>query len=198
MTDPRLPAPRAERAEPRPERGLSSAGGLRVLAVAAADRPAVPAPGDLEQGLRLLGLVGILDPPRRAAAGTIAACQAAGITPVLITGDHPATARAIAVALGTTQLAVALGSRARPGSLANPMLPAAVGGALALQFAALYLPLLQELLHTQPLTGLDLLVVFVLSTLGYTAIRVDRVLFRRKRPPAAAGAASGGAQDSHS
>ena len=43
-------------------------------------------------------------------------------------------------ALGTTQLAVALGSRARPGILANPMLLAAVAGALALQFAGLYLP----------------------------------------------------------
>ena len=41
-----------------------------------------------------------LDPPRPAAAATIAACQAAGITPVLITGDHPATARAIAAELG--------------------------------------------------------------------------------------------------
>ena len=56
-------------------------------------------------------------------------------------------------ALGTTQLAVALGSRARPGTLANPMLPAAVAAALALQFAGLYLPFLRELLHTQPLTG---------------------------------------------
>jgi Cation transporter/ATPase, N-terminus len=41
-------------------------------------------------------------------------------------------------ALGTTQLAVALGSRARPGTLANPMLPAAVAAALALQFAGLF------------------------------------------------------------
>jgi Ca2+-transporting ATPase len=85
-------------------------------------------------------------------------------------------------ALGTTQLAVALGSRARPGTLANPMLPAAVAGALALQFAGLYLPFLQELLHTQPLTALDLAVVFAASTLGYAAVRLDRILFRRKHP----------------
>ena len=382
--------------------------GFRVLAVAAADRPAATAADDLEQGLRLLGLIGILDPPRRSAATTIADCQAAGITPVLITGDHPATARAIATelgilhagedvvdcsdpaaglgdararvfaratpeqklaiisarqaagdvvamtgdgvndgpalhhadigvamgqrgtevarqaadliladdnlqtvvvaveegrrvygnirrfllyglsggsaeimvmlagpalglalpllpaqilwvnllthglpgvalggepadpgvmsrpprppaesvlgaglwprilrvglvvaavtlgvalwgqatgrpwqsmaffALGTTQLAVALGSRARPGSLANPMLLVAVAGALALQLAGLYVPFLQELLHTRPLTGLDLLVVFALSTLGYAAIRLDRLLFRRPPPPQAA------------
>jgi P-type Ca2+ transporter type 2C len=55
------------------------------------------------------------------------------------------------------------------------------GVTLALQFAGLYLPFLQELLHTDPLTGLDLAVVFLAATLGYAAIRLDRVLFRRKR-----------------
>ena len=397
----------------RERAGELANGGFRVLAVAAADRPAVPAAGELEQDLRLLGLIGIVDPPRRSAAATIASCQAAGITPVLITGDHPATARAIAAelgilrpgtdvidcgapaadlgnprarvyaratpeqkltiisarqaageivamtgdgvndgpalrradigvamgrrgtevarqaadliladdnlqtvvtaaeegrrvygnirrfllyglsggsaeiavmlagpalglalpllpaqilwvnllthglpgvalggepadpgimtrpprppaesvlgaglwqrilrvglvvaavtlgialwghatgrpwqsmaffALGTTQLAVALGSRARPGTLANPMLPAAIAAALALQFAGLYLPFLRELLHTEPLTGLDLAVVFLASTLGYAAVRLDRILFRRKRPADPASTASG-------
>jgi P-type Ca2+ transporter type 2C len=79
-------------------------------------------------------------------------------------------------ALGTTQLAVALGSRARPGTLANPALLWAVAGALGLQFAGLYLPFLNDLLKTEPLTGLDLLVVFALSSLGYAAIRLDRVV----------------------
>ncbi len=74
---------------------------FRVLAVAQAERPTPPGPGeDLEQGLRLLGLVAILDPPRTAAAATIAACRQAGIRPILITGDHPGTARAIATELG--------------------------------------------------------------------------------------------------
>ncbi len=391
-------------ARARQHAGELARDGFRVLAAATADRPAVSAPDELEHGLRLLGLIGILDPPRRSAAAAIASCQAAGITPVLITGDHPATARAIAAelgivhpgddvidctglaadladsrarvfapaspeqklaiisarqaagdvvamtgdgvndgpalrradigvamggrgievarqaadlvladdnlqtvvtaaekgrrvygnirrfllyglsggsaeiavmlagpvfglalpllpaqilwvnllthglpgvalggepadpgimdrpprppaesvlgaglwqrilriglvvaavtlgialwghatgrpwqsmaffALGTTQLAVALGSRSRPGTLANPMLPAAVAAALGLQFAGLYLPFLQELLHTQPLTVLDLAVVFGASTLGYAAVRLDRILFRRKRP----------------
>jgi Ca2+-transporting ATPase len=77
-----------------------AAAGFRVLAVAAADRPDQPPAAELEHGLCLLGLTAILDPPRLAAAPTIDACQRAGITPVLITGDHPATARAIATGLG--------------------------------------------------------------------------------------------------
>jgi Ca2+-transporting ATPase len=84
-------------------------------------------------------------------------------------------------ALGGAQLAVALGSRARPGTLANPALLCAVAGALGLQFAALYVPFLSDLLKTQPLTGLDLLVVFACSTLGYAAIRLDRVVHRDGR-----------------
>lgn len=379
--------------------------GFRVLAVAAADHGDLPGPADLESGLRLLGLTAILDPPRPAAAQAIASCQAAGITPVLITGDHPATATAVArelgiigpgaeavdcrtagceeafrtarvfaraapeqklaivaarqaagdvvamtgdgvndgpalrradigvamgkrgtevarqaadlvladddlgtvvaaaeegrrvyanirrfllyglsgggaeiavmligplaglalpllpaqilwvnllthglpgvalgsepadpaamrrpprppassvlgeglwqrivrvgvvitavtlgvalwghatgrpwqsmafFALGTTQLAVALGSRARPGTLANPSLLWAVAGALGLQFAGLYLPFLNDLLKTRPLSALDLAVVFALSTLGYAAIRLDRVVHRDPADP---------------
>ena len=80
--------------------GELALGGFRVLAVAEASRPDQPPGPGMEQGLRLLGLTAILDPPRPTAAATIASCQAAGITPVLITGDHPATARAIARDLG--------------------------------------------------------------------------------------------------
>ena len=376
--------------------------GFRVLAVAAVDRPGPPPAGQMERGLRLLGLIGILDPPRESAAATIAACQAAGIVPMLITGDHPATARAIAaglgiigpgdpvvdcraapggeadgtarvfaratpeqkltiiagrqaagdvvamtgdgvndgpalrradigvamgkrgtevarqaadlvladdelgtvvaaaeegrrvysnirrfllyalaggsaeiavmlagpflglalpllpaqilwvnlmthglpgvalgsepaepgamcrpprppaesvlgaglwqriarvgvviaavtlavavwghatgrpwqsmafLALGTTQLAVAAGSRVRPGTLANPALPAAIAAALALQVAGLYVPFLRDLLHTQPLPVTDLLIVCALSFLGYAAVRLDRIVHRDK------------------
>jgi P-type Ca2+ transporter type 2C len=379
-----------------------AAEGFRVLAVASADLRDQPSVPELESGLHLLGLIGILDPPRPAAAATIASCRAAGISPVLITGDHPATARAIATdvgiigpddevvdcrdgdlaarslhapvyaratpeqkltiisarqaagdvvamtgdgvndgpalnradigvamgrrgtevarqaadlvladdelgtvvkaaeegrrvygnirrfllyglsggmaeivvmlvgpflglalpllpaqilwvnllthglpgvalgsepaepaamrrpprppaesvlgaglwqriirvgivisavtlgvgvwghatgrpwqslaffALGATQLAVAVGSRVKPGTLANPSLLIAVAGALGLQFAGLYLPFLQDLLHTKPLTLTDLAVVVALSTLGYAAIRLDRVLHRSK------------------
>jgi Ca2+-transporting ATPase len=77
--------------------------GLRVLAVAARHWPALPEPLDaegVESGLTLVGLVGLLDPPRAEAGAAVATCRAAGITPVMITGDHPATARAIALRLG--------------------------------------------------------------------------------------------------
>ncbi|MFI7707384.1 cation-translocating P-type ATPase [Nonomuraea sp. NPDC049480] len=79
-------------------------------------------------------------------------------------------------ALGATQLGVALGSRTRPGSLANPLLLFAVAGALVLQLAGLYLPPLQELLGTEPLALGDLLIVTALSVLGYAAVRLDRIL----------------------
>ncbi|MCX4092480.1 cation-translocating P-type ATPase [Nocardia sp. alder85J] len=89
--------------------------------------------------------------------------------------------------LGATQLGAALGSRARPRSLANPMLLIAVTVALGLQLAALYLPLLRGLLGTEPLTGTDLLVVACLSTLGYVAVRLDRVLHPSRRNRSSSG-----------
>ena len=85
-------------------------------------------------------------------------------------------------ALGATQLAAALGSRARPGSWANPMLLIAIAGALALQLAGVYLPPLQRLLGTEALSLLDLLIVCAAATVGYAAIRLDRVVHPTKRP----------------
>jgi Ca2+-transporting ATPase len=77
--------------------------GLRVLAFALRRLPALPESLEvdaLERELTFLGLVGLIDPPRREAASAVKACREAGITPVMITGDHPATARAIALRLG--------------------------------------------------------------------------------------------------
>jgi Ca2+-transporting ATPase len=67
--------------------------GLRVLAVAVA-------PADDEARATLLGLIGIADPPRTEAIETVAAAREAGIATVMVTGDHPLTARAIARELG--------------------------------------------------------------------------------------------------
>ncbi len=78
--------------------------GYRVLAVAQRRCEAVPAnPEDAEQAMTLLGLVALIDPPRPEARAAVAECRSAGITPVMITGDHPGTARAIAVRLGIMQ-----------------------------------------------------------------------------------------------
>ena len=81
-----------------------AADGLRVLAVAAARFPADHSPSVEEPiGLDLLGLVGIGDPVRRQAGDTARAFREAGIRLALVTGDHPATATAIAAQVGIWQ-----------------------------------------------------------------------------------------------
>ncbi|MCQ3922748.1 MAG: ATPase [Rhodocyclaceae bacterium] len=78
-----------------------AARGLRVLAFAERHMDTLPADiAEAENDLTFLGLVGLMDPPRDEAAQAVDECQAAGIVPVMITGDHPATARAIAERLG--------------------------------------------------------------------------------------------------
>lgn len=55
---------------------------------------------DLENNVTIIGLTGIMDPPRPEAAQAISDCYSAGIQPVMITGDHPETARSIASKIG--------------------------------------------------------------------------------------------------
>jgi magnesium-transporting ATPase (P-type) len=95
-----------------------TARGLRVLAVAAAPRagrtPRTLA--DCDEGLRLLGLLALEDPPREGIAAALRDCRGAGIRVAMITGDHPATARAIAdeVGLRTEHAPVLVGADLPP------------------------------------------------------------------------------------
>jgi Ca2+-transporting ATPase len=57
----------------------------------------------LEENLVFLGLVGMMDPPRKEAAEAVAKARRAGIRPLMITGDHPVTARAVAAELGVAR-----------------------------------------------------------------------------------------------
>ena len=99
------------------------ASGLRVLAFARKELPAhqdTLTHADVADGLTFLGLQGMMDPPRPEAIQAVAACQSAGIRVKMITGDHAATAAAIAKQLG-------LGL---PGD-SNPQVPVLTGQQLA-------------------------------------------------------------------
>ncbi|MCL2376056.1 MAG: calcium-translocating P-type ATPase, PMCA-type [Defluviitaleaceae bacterium] len=79
---------------------------LRVLAVSFRPLDAAPkgiAFDDLEENLVFAGLVGMMDPPRPEVRDAVAICKTAGIKPVMITGDHPQTALAVARSIGIGQ-----------------------------------------------------------------------------------------------
>jgi len=77
--------------------------GLRTLGFGMRVWEALPDPLTSKQGesgLALIGIVGMMDPPRPEAAESVAMCRSAGIRPVMITGDHPLTAEVIARRVG--------------------------------------------------------------------------------------------------
>ncbi|MFO7676496.1 MAG: HAD-IC family P-type ATPase [bacterium] len=83
-----------------------AADALRVVAAAYRDLPAAGpdalAEDELESGFTFLGLWGMVDPPRPEAAGAVRSAQGAGISVVMVTGDHAATAAAVAREVGIT------------------------------------------------------------------------------------------------
>jgi len=93
--------------------GELSQAGLRVLAVAFRFLAALPqeVTEELEKDLVFLGLVGMMDPLRPEAKGAVETCRQAGIDPVMITGDHPLTALAIARKLGLDTGRILTGSQ---------------------------------------------------------------------------------------
>ena len=74
--------------------------GHRVLGVTYRGLDVLPEHEHLERGLVFLGMIGLADPPRADAKTAVSRCQAAGIRPVMITGDHPMTALHVAQAVG--------------------------------------------------------------------------------------------------
>lgn len=76
---------------------------LRVLGVAFKDVDSMIEPEEMEAGLTVLGFVGMIDPPRLEVKDSIAAAKGAGITSIMITGDHKNTAVAIAKELGIAE-----------------------------------------------------------------------------------------------
>jgi len=80
-----------------------AADGLRVLCIAMRRWNTLPSkisPETFETDFTILGLVGMMDPPRDEAEEAVRICKAAGIRPVMITGDHPLTAESIGKRLG--------------------------------------------------------------------------------------------------
>ncbi len=83
-----------------------AAKGMRVLGVAVRPLAQAPAAAEmdlLESDLTFVGLFGMIDPPRREVRAAVATSRAAGIRPIMITGDHPLTALHIARELGIAQ-----------------------------------------------------------------------------------------------
>jgi Ca2+-transporting ATPase len=77
--------------------------GMRVMAVTMRTWDRLPSdlsPGNVENDLTIVGLVGMIDPARDEVKEAVKLCKGAGIHPVMITGDHPLTAKAIARDLG--------------------------------------------------------------------------------------------------
>jgi P-type Ca2+ transporter type 2C len=105
--------------------------GLRVLGVAyrvVAEHEAANGWAPLEAGLVFLGLVGMIDPPRAEVKDAVDTCRAAGIRPIMITGDHPLTALQIAREL---HIAPATGGRVITGQELEVMSAADLARAVA-------------------------------------------------------------------
>jgi P-type Ca2+ transporter type 2C len=94
------PLDEARRAEVLDRARQMAGEALRVLAIAYKPRAAVE---DAEHAMTLLGLAGMIDPPRPEAKAAIRRCEEAGIKVMMITGDHPLTAKAVAEELGLSK-----------------------------------------------------------------------------------------------
>ena len=96
---PRGPITQSDRARVLAANEEMAGKALRVIAVARKELRSLPSelePRMVESGLTFLGLFGLMDPPRPEVKAAVAKCHLAGVRPVMITGDHRATAIAVA------------------------------------------------------------------------------------------------------
>ncbi len=112
LTEEKRTAILAARTRPWPTRPCGSCGGGAACTTHVPDRQE---PEDLEQGLCFIGLAGMIDPIRPEVKAAVAECRAAGIRPVMITGDHKDTA----VAIGASWASHRRNSQAVTGSAAG-------------------------------------------------------------------------------
>jgi Ca2+-transporting ATPase len=133
--------------------------GMRVLGIAF--RPfggtVEPQEASLERDLIFLGLVGIVDPPRPEVKEAVQTCQAAGIRPIMITGDHPLTARHIAHELGINDNGAVLTgqdlSKMSPEELGNVVEQVSVYARVSPEHKLKVVQALQERGHIVAMTG---------------------------------------------
>ena len=100
---PRGPMSQSDRARALAANEEMAGKALRVIAVARKELDRAPGrlePQEVERELTFLGLFGLMDPPRPEVKAAVAKCHLAGVRPVMITGDHRATALAVAQELG--------------------------------------------------------------------------------------------------
>ncbi|GIV96897.1 MAG: haloacid dehalogenase [Herpetosiphonaceae bacterium] len=108
----RRPLTPARRSEILDDNAALAREALRTLGVAfrllPSDTPIQPGDSRIEHDLIFIGLIGMIDPPRPEVKDAVAQAKGAGIRPIMITGDHPQTAVAIALELGITSTADAI------------------------------------------------------------------------------------------
>jgi Ca2+-transporting ATPase len=95
-----IPLDASLRAEAGRETDRLASSGHRAIAVALREDPGDGDPADLERGLTLLGLLGVMDPPRAGVRHALERCRRAGIRVVMVTGDHGLTAEAVGREVG--------------------------------------------------------------------------------------------------
>ena len=153
--------------------------GLRVLALASRDpvsavdeKDAELDRAEFEQDLVFRGLIGLYDPPRLESAPSVQACHSAGISVHMLTGDHPDTARAIAIEVGILPDS----HRAQPFKQSSSSSSLSVASSRAVMTASEF-----DKLSDDQLDALPTLPLVVARCAPNTKVRMIEALHRRQR-----------------